>query len=184
MDFTYLSTLAGGYDRKEVLSDLIQTYQHELWDYAFSITRSMDMADDVVQDVFLKVYEKLYTYRGEASIKTWLFRITRNTCFNRKKSSFIRRILLMGEVGEERVTSPSAENQALDNLMLNEAWRLVLDLPIKHREVMVLHAYHGLSQEEIAALLHVPLGTVKSRLHHARMKLAKRYKGGMEYDEV
>jgi RNA polymerase sigma-70 factor (ECF subfamily) len=181
LDFTYLNTLASGHDREQVLNDLIHTYQNEIWDYAFSITRSMDMADDVVQDVFLKVYEKLHTYRGEASIKTWLFRIARNTCFNRMKSGFIRRVLLMGEVKEGKAAAPSAENQALDNLLSTEAWRLVLELPVKHREVMVLHAYHGLTQEEIASLLQVPSGTVKSRLHNARLKLAKRYKGGMKY---
>ncbi|WP_246096508.1 RNA polymerase sigma factor [Paenibacillus sinopodophylli] len=184
MDFTYLNTLAGEYDREQVLHDLIHVYRNEVWDYAFSITRSVDMADDVVQDVFLKVYEKMHTYRGEASMKTWLLRITRNTSLNRRKSSFFRRVLLMDEVSEGRGRSPSAENQAIDKMVSSEAWKLVLQLPMRHREVMVLHAYHGLAQEEIASLLHVPIGTVKSRLHHARQKLAKRFAGGARDDRL
>ncbi|RJE85522.1 RNA polymerase sigma factor [Paenibacillus sp. 1011MAR3C5] len=184
MDFTYLNTLADGYDREQVLQDLIHAYRNDVWDYAFSITRSADLADDIAQDVFLKVYEKLHTFRGEASIKNWVLRITRNISFNRMKSGFFRRVLLMGEMREAGVSAPSAEKQAMDRLQTSEAWQLVLELPVKHREVLVLHAHHELTQEEIAVMLHLPLGTVKSRLHHARTKLAGRYKGGSEHDEV
>lgn len=176
MDFTYLNTLTDGFDKEQVLVDLINVYRHDVWDYAFSITRSADLADDVVQDVFMNVYEKLHTFRGEASVKTWLLRITRNISLNCRKSAFIRRVLLMSEPSERTAVSPSAEHQAMDNMLSNEAWRLVLQLSAKHREIIVLHAHHELSHEEIAALLQVPLGTVKSRLHHARLKLAKLYK--------
>ncbi|REK69454.1 RNA polymerase sigma factor [Paenibacillus paeoniae] len=184
MDFTYLNTLAGGYDREQVLHDLIHAYRHDVWDYAFSITRSVDLSDDIAQDVFLKVYEKLHTFRGEASIKSWLLRITRNVSFNRMKSGFFRRVLLMGEMREAGAGAPSAEKQAMDRLQTSEAWQLVLGLPVKQREVLVLHAHHELTQEEIAKLLHLPLGTVKSRLHHARLKLAERYRGGMKHEGV
>lgn len=184
LDFTYLNSLAGEYDREQVLHDLIHAYRNVVWDYAFSITRSVDLADDIVQDVFLKVYEKLHTFRGEASIKHWLLRITRNISFNWQKSSFFRKVLLMDEARGTGGVSESAENQAMDRQLASDAWRLVLELPVKHREVMVLHAHHELSQEEISELLHLPLGTVKSRIHHARVKLAKRLKGGSEHDGI
>lgn len=184
MDFTYLNSLAGEYDREQVLHDLIHTYRNDVWDYAFSITRNVDLADDIAQDVFLKVYEKLHTFRGEAHIKHWLLRITRNISFNRQKSSFLRKVLLMDEVKAKGGVSESAENQALDRLLASEAWRLVFELSVRHREVMVLHAHHEMTQEEIAELLHLPLGTVKSRIHHARLKLAERYKGGSEHDGI
>ncbi|MFF2093081.1 RNA polymerase sigma factor [Paenibacillus sp. NPDC058174] len=184
MDFTYLETLSDGYNREQILSDLILAYRNEVWDYALSLTRSPHMADDIAQDVFLAVYEKLHTFRGEASIKTWLLRITRNISFNRRKSSFVRRVLLMKDLPENGSNSPSAEIEAMDNLFSSEAWRLVLQLPVKQREVMVLHAHHSLSHEEIASLLRLPVGTVKSRLHHARIKLAKSYEGGQEHDGI
>lgn len=182
LDFTYLNTLVEGYEKEQIVSELMQTYKTDVWDYAFSLTRNTDIADDIVQDVFLNAYEKLHTFRGESSIKTWLLKIARNRSLNWKNSAFIRKVFLAGEkIDDYRAHSvPSAEKQALENILSSEAWRLVFQLPVKHREVLVLFAQHGLNHEEIAAVLSVPVGTVKSRLHHARMKLAHAYRRGGE----
>ncbi|MFC3747319.1 RNA polymerase sigma factor [Paenibacillus sp. GCM10012306] len=154
------------------LESLMREYGQEVWNYAYLICRSRSMADDITQDVFLKAYRHLASFRGEASVKTWLLRITRNLSYNYRNSAFFRKTLLLDVIipnGNQR----SAEQAFLDEEATNEVWRQVFCLSAKHREVLLLHARHQLSLAEIASLLGVPEGTVKSRLFTARQKLSK-----------
>ncbi|MNC06709.1 RNA polymerase sigma factor YlaC [compost metagenome] len=109
------------------------------------------------------------TFRGEAGVRTWLLQITRNRWLSYRSSSFIRRVTLQESVGRES-SSPSAEEIFLQQSLSSEVWRIVLQLPRKHREVLMLHAHYGLSMEELAGLLGISLSAAKSRLHRARQK--------------
>ncbi len=159
-------------DHSISLSELMNTYGQDVWNFAFSLTRSPEMADDILQDVFIKAYLHIEEFRGEASIKTWLLAITRNTVSDYKRSAFIRKVTLFDSISKKE-THPSAEKEYIDEFIYEDIWKKVLCLPVKLREVLVLHAHHGLSEKEIAHLLNIPHGTVKSRLHHARNKMSK-----------
>jgi RNA polymerase sigma-70 factor (ECF subfamily) len=152
------------------LEDLMEQYGQDVWNFAYLLTTNRSMADDITQDVFLQAYQHVATFRGEASIKTWLLRITRNISYNYRKSAFIRKVLLV-DVIVPRGNSHSAEQSFLDNEAANEVWRQVFKLPTKFREVLILNVRYELSVQEIAGLLRIPEGTVKSRLHTARKRL-------------
>jgi RNA polymerase sigma-70 factor (ECF subfamily) len=151
---------------------LMETYGEDVWGYAYSITRNSHQADDIVQDVFLKAYMKIVEFRGECSVKTWLLTITRNLAYNLRKSAFIRRVSLV-DVVRGKGSHRSAESQYLDQEYTNELWHIVMRLPIKYREILLLDAKHQLSGKEISSLLNISEGTVKSRLHRARQAVAK-----------
>ncbi|WP_201317596.1 RNA polymerase sigma factor [Paenibacillus sp. EPM92] len=172
MAFEYLKSLAGGMDKNEILSELMLTYGEDVWNYAFFLTRQPMTADDITQDVFMKVYERLYSFRGEASIKTWLLTITRNTVRDQWRSAWFRRVVPSGVLKRDE-TVASAESQALSALVEEDVWKLVLELPTKLREVLLLHAHHQLSYVEIAELLGISVGTMKSRLSRARAKISQ-----------
>jgi RNA polymerase sigma-70 factor (ECF subfamily) len=178
LEFDYVKNLADGFPKNEILQEITQAYGKELWNYAYSIVGNAEMTDDIVQDVFIKVLEKIHTFRGESSMKTWLLSITRHIAYNSKSTWFIRKVILT-EKWRERHSHPSAESEAIQQIEMNEAWQTVMKLPAKYREVLVLFVHHGMSQKEIAETIGVPEGTVKSRLHHARLKFAKQYEGGM-----
>lgn len=159
-------------DPRADLRVLMETYGNDVWNYAFSLCRSQDQADDATQEVFLKVYRKLGTFRGESSVKTWLLAITRHTVCDMQRSSFWNRINpadLFAHSGSE----PSAESEAIEKLAINDIWKKVMQLPVKYREVLILHAHYQLTMKEMAEILGVSEGTVKSRLFHARVKVLK-----------
>jgi len=181
LDYSYLK-YAVDMDA-QTLESLMRDYGQEVWNYAFLISRSRSMADDIAQEVFLKAYRHLESFRGEASVKTWLLRITRNLSYNYRNSAFFRRTLLLDRInlnGHHR----SAEQAYLDEEASNEVWRQVFSLPAKHREVLLLHARHQLPLSDIASLLDIPEGTVKSRLYMARQKLSKLLKEDDAHEQL
>ncbi|NOU91746.1 sigma-70 family RNA polymerase sigma factor [Paenibacillus sp. LMG 31456] len=172
VNFDYLKYLSKSSDKKAILEELMTAYGKDVWNYAFSITRKWDQADDITQEVFIKVYRNLYTFRNESSVKTWILTITRNMTLDYRRSAFYRKVSLMSFItpsGEQT----STEQTVIDKLAVNDLWKMVLQLPIKYREILLLYAHYQLSMKEIAHILGVTEGTVKSRLFHARKKISK-----------
>jgi len=168
LQFDYLKHVKGGLDRHAVLDELMQAYGKDVWNFAFFMTHRRELADDISQEVFIKVFEHLYNFRGQSSVKTWLLAITRNTARDVLRSAWIRRVTLMPSRYEDQQTHPSAERETIDKLMTEQVWAVVLKLPPKLREVLLLSVHYGLSMNEMADMLGVSTGTVKSRLHRAR----------------
>lgn len=154
------------------LREIMVSYGQEVWNYAYFLTKSFHLADDITQDVFLSVYRNIGSYRSQCTLKTWLFTITRNTAINYRRSAFFRKVIPVGWVKETRA-APSVEQDVMSALLANEVWEMVLTLPAKHREVLILDAKYELTANEIAAILGVSEGTVKSRLSRARKKVSE-----------
>lgn len=171
-NFEYLKYITETADTRAILRELMETYGNDVWNYAFSLSRSTDQADDITQEVFLKVYRKLGTFRGDSSVKTWLLAITRHTACDMKRRSFWNKIKDF-DVFQTGVSQPSAEQEAIEKLAVSDIWKQVIALPVKYREVLILFAHYQLSMKEMADILNLSEGTVKSRLFHARAKLLK-----------
>ena len=163
---------AMAYTTTMTLREMMETYGSDVWHYAFFLTRSREQANDISQEVFLKAYRNMAKYRGNATLKTWLLTITRNTAFSWRRNSFWRRFSPLGS-GQSPGQTLSAEKEAISNQYVNRIWELIMELPDKHREVLVLEIQQGLSTGEMASLLGVAEGTVKSRLSRARDKMRK-----------
>lgn len=174
MSFEYLKAAVGGLDKNAVLEQLMDAYGRDVWNYAYFMTGKRELSDDVAQDTFVKAYERLVTFRGGSSVKTWLLSITRNTARDALRSAWLKRVSLFRMPDERIRTMPSAEQAALDGLVTEQLWLEVMALPRKLRETLLLHAHHGLSHREIADLLGISEGTVKSRLHRARAAMGRK----------
>jgi RNA polymerase sigma factor (sigma-70 family) len=123
-------------------------------------------ADEVTQDVFVRAWEKLKTFRGEATFGTWLHRLAVNVALNWRKSAARARHRFDEEVPAEAVAG--RQDRGAERLDLEEAIRR---LPPGARQVFVLHDVEGFRHEEIAELMGVTAGTSKAQLHRARMLL-------------
>lgn len=150
--------------------ELMNLYGDEVVKYAYAITKDREAAKDVAQETFIRAHYRIDTYRGQSSLKTWLFAITRNLALNHLSSSYIRRVLSFASI-RSRQTAMSAEAAYIGKQSADEIWRMVMALPDKLREPLVLDLQHELSVQEISDLLRIPVGTVKSRLHRARHKI-------------
>jgi RNA polymerase sigma factor (sigma-70 family) len=168
----YLKYMVETDDPNALLDELMTAYGKEVWNYAYSITRKWDMADDITQEVFIKVYRHIQSFRRDASVKTWLLTITRNTAIDFQRSAFFRKVTLSDWL-EERGENRSVEQETMEKWAVNDMWKMVLKLPAKYREAIILFAHNQLSMKEMADVLGVTEGTVKSRLFHARQKLSK-----------
>ncbi|MDQ1913984.1 RNA polymerase sigma factor [Paenibacillus sp. GD4] len=168
----YLKHLAQGYDRSIVLRDLMDSFGDDVWNFAYFLTNRSEVADDISQEVFLAAYNSLYAFRGECSVKSWLLTITRNKALHYLQSTFLRKVTLT-DTFTKWGTSPAAEQVVFDRLDNRAVWNAVLQLPRKYREVLVLDFHYGLKQKEIAVLLKISEGTVKSRSHRAKKRMSE-----------
>lgn len=176
MDGHYMRYLAPGFDRAEVLEELMHHYGEDVWRFAYFMTRSRDAADDIAQETFIVAYDRMYAFRGEASAKSWLLGIARNKSLHALRSALFRRIRLMDiHALNEKLTgsAASAEETALGRMDAGGVWQTVLKLRRKHREVLLMAYHYEMSMKEIAAALGIPEGTVKSRLSRAKHTLTK-----------
>lgn len=155
----------------EQLRELMTAYGQEVWNLAFLLTRKYELADDIAQEVFLKAHDNIGAFRGGSSIKTWLLSITRNLSINQLRTAFMRKVTLVDWVMPSGA-GPSAEQEAMANELTSQIWLDVMKLPVKLREVLILHAKYEMNTKDIAEMLQLPEGTVKSRLSRARGKMS------------
>jgi RNA polymerase sigma-70 factor (ECF subfamily) len=127
-----------------------------------------DRAADAAQDTFLTAQKALPKFRGESSVSTWLFGIAHNECRRIARKERIAPVPLEMEFREP--ASENSEESIVNRHTLQQAMQRLSD---EHREVVVLHELDGLTYEEAAEVLGIPVGTVKSRLHHAFLNLRR-----------
>lgn len=165
----------------EWLEEVMDAYGQDVWNFAYFATKNRAIADDIAQEVFIRAYRHVHLFRGESSVKTWLLKITKNLSINYRKSAFFRKALLVDFIVRSG-NGHSAEHEFLEREVANEIWACVFRLPAKCREALILHAKYELSIQEIAHILGIPEGTVKSRLSAARKKLSKMLKEEAAYE--
>jgi RNA polymerase sigma-70 factor (ECF subfamily) len=133
-------------------------------------------AEDVTQDVFVKLYRKIGTFQGDAALSTWLYRLTVNTVLmhlrrqQRKQKEQPMEGDSLQSLAEDRSLNRRAEVSLIDRIALERA---IAQLPTGYRAVLVLHDVEGYEHEEIARMLGIRVGTSKSQLHKARLKMRK-----------
>ena len=137
--------------------------------------KDADLAQDAVQETFIKAYRHLNDYRGDSSEKTWLTAICVNTCRDMLRTAWFRH---QSRIDMDMLPEKPADFAFPDNTVLTE----VMHLPAKYREVVLLRYYEGLKLKEVASALRLSDGKVRSRLNKANGILRERLKGWY-YDE-
>jgi RNA polymerase sigma-70 factor (ECF subfamily) len=163
-------------------AEAFQLYKDLIFNLSFSMLADKSEAMDITQEVFLTLYRKIHRFRGECSLKTWLYRIALNQISNRNRwwrRRFRHRTVslsLNGASDEKRTLDlisdrPQPDRQLL-SLEVRKALREGMDqLPFEQRAAVTLRDMHGLTYQEIAGVLGVHVGTVKSRIARGRNRL-------------
>ncbi len=168
---------------------LLQRYQQPVYNLVYRLMNDPSDASDIVQEVFLKVFKNIGNFRGNSSLKTWIYRIAVNEAYNHRRwfSRHQRREVALGpEEGLRSYADSLADTSRtpFDQAADHETFALVeaaLDkLNPKFRAVVVLRDIEDLSYEEIATVLDVSIGTVKSRILRGREGLRKILEGRLE----
>ena len=165
--------------------ELVLKYQDRIYNLCRYMLGNTHDAEDAAQDTFIKAYQNLNNFRPEASFYTWLYRIAVNTCLDYKKRPFFESLFKKADEGDEFIDEPSSDWPSPERLYESKQIGLALRtsirrLSLKLRTAIVLKEIEGLSYEEIADILEVSVGTVKSRISRARDELKKSLKKFME----
>lgn len=162
--------------RRDAFGELVSRYQARLYNAVFRLVDHPEDAADVTQDAFLNAYQSLHTFKGDAEFYTWLYRIAFNSAVTLKRKK--RATVSLERVGSDGPLDPDDPSEYVQpgaDLLRDEDEQLLRTalsrLSHEHREVLILKEIEGLRYEEIAAILGVPIGTVRSRLHRARLEL-------------
>jgi len=169
----------------EAFEVLVQRYQGKVYSFVCKMTNDVADAEDIVQEVFIRVYRSIHRFRAESTFQTWLYRIALNMCVDRSRRSQREVPVAFSldanpeQEGTERLReipdeSHNPERVAERAELQSRVRRCLAQMSAKLRTVIVLYDIQGLSYEEIAATLRCPIGTVKSRLFNARADLARR----------
>lgn len=161
-------------DREAVIRRMIGEYQTALLRLCYLYLHDVQLAEDAVQETFIKAYRTLDTFRGASSEKTWLTRIAMRTCCDMRRSFWFRRM-------DRRITPEMLPDRASEAEEDETALTLaVMNLPRREREVILLYYYQDMNMTDIAAALGLTQPTVSYRLRRAREKLRQELEGRKE----
>jgi len=155
-------------DDHHAFAELVRNHQSSVRGLLRHLTRTdVALADDLAQETFLRVYKNLRSFRGEARFSTWLYRIAYN-CFREEAR---KRKELVG-IDEERLQSEQ-DPQTVDPALRHDLMHALSLLPLSERSAVLLCCQNGLSHDEAARVLDIPLGTVKTNVLRGREKLKR-----------
>ena len=158
--------------RDQTIERLIQEFQTPLLRLCFIQLRDRALAEDAVQETFLKAYKNYSLFRGDCSEKTWLTRIAINTCRDFQRGAWFKHT-------DRRITPEMLPiGTAQPDLEDYDLTLAVMELPRKFREVIILYYYQDMSMEEIAETVSIAQSTVSNRLKKGREKLRRLLEGG------
>lgn len=172
-DDAKMNNKSPGYD----LEALMRQYGNDVLRTAYMYVKDIHTAEDMFQEVFIKVNKNLHTFQELSSIKTWILRITINTCKDYLKSAYHNRVVPMVDFVEDAITSENDFDNIEKEETIATVKEVVMELPEHYKEVVMCVYMNDMNLEEAAESLGIPVGTVKSRLSRAKEKLKERLEG-------
>ncbi|KYP81218.1 hypothetical protein AYJ22_08270 [Ferroacidibacillus organovorans] len=167
-------------ERVSLLQELMRAFGHDVIRLIDHYLHDRHAAEDLSQDVFLKVYDHLDDFRNESSYKTWILAIAANAAKDYLRAA-ARRVTPM-ETIPEGAPLPAVESAVVERAQRDQLWRAVDALPGVYREAIWLFYGHELSIEEAARVAKASVGAMKTRLHRGRAMLREGLGGGLDYE--
>jgi RNA polymerase sigma-70 factor (ECF subfamily) len=154
--------------REEAFVELMSRHERRVYNLAYRMLGRTEDARDATQEAFLSCFRHLADFRGDSAFSTWLHRIAVNACYD-----ILRRRPPITASLEDQPEAAQSPDHAERAAQAADVQRALLAVPVEFRAALVMHEVQDLPVEEIAAVLGVPVGTVKSRLHRGRVALAR-----------
>jgi len=157
-------------DKDAQLEYLMRRFGRQVLRLAYYYLRDLHLAEDIYQEVFIKVYRNLDRFRKESSYYTWIYRITVNLCKDYLKSAAFRKFITAG-LADDWFHTVMRTNKHFEEIDGGEVFSMVMDLPKKYRIPISLYYFDGFSVSEIAEILKISESNVKVRLYRGRKLL-------------
>lgn len=161
--------LAGIYEREKIIEMVMDEYGTKLKRMIYSYVKDWEVASDLTQEVFITVYEKLLLFKRRSSFKTWIYTIAINKSKDYLKSWHYRNLVINEKLFSFKQSGEkSPEDLLLQKDVRSELAKAIMAMPVKYREVFLLHYNQDFSYSEISEALGLPLATVKTRLFRGK----------------
>ncbi|PEJ02790.1 MULTISPECIES: sigma-70 family RNA polymerase sigma factor [Bacillus cereus group] len=164
-------TLSGN---KEAYSELYDKTIQEVYKTAHFLIEDKTDVDDVVQEIYIQLYESLRKYDSEKPFRPWLIGLTIKQIHSYRRKRWMRLRIVKKAEEQRKPVQIDFSNDVVSKLSNQKLIELIHKLPYKLKQVIILRYLHDYSQEEVAHILHIPIGTVKSRIHAALKKLRQK----------
>jgi RNA polymerase sigma-70 factor (ECF subfamily) len=156
----------------EAFAELVDRYKNLVFGVISQVVADKSRVEDLAQDVFFKIHRGLPSFRGQAKLSTWIYRIIRNVCS--EASAHERRHVSLDERDQDGrlLHEPAAHDTAIRDFELRDHLeRAVAQLPAEQRFLISAHYFGGQQYQDLADILEIPMGTVKTQLHRAKARL-------------
>ncbi len=161
-------------DKEDLIDEIMNKYGQEILQLVYSYVNNKEVAEDLTQDIFVKCYKSLHTYKGKSNLKTWLWRIAINHCKDYIKSWYNKKVIVTEDESTYiEIQKESVEQTVIQNAEDRRLASAVMNLPIKYREVIYLFYFEELPIKDIAMVIEVKENTIKTRLKRAKELLKK-----------
>lgn len=158
----------------DAFTELVHRHQQRVYSLCRRILGDADAAADVAQDTFVTVFRKIESFRGDAAFTTWLHRVAVNACYDELRRARRRPMLhVVADGDRDHEPGPPVADHADEVAGARDAASALVLVPEEFRAALVLADVHDMAYEQIAQVLEVPIGTVKSRVHRGRLALAR-----------
>jgi RNA polymerase sigma-70 factor (ECF subfamily) len=170
-----LATLDGN---RDAFGELVKRHQRQMYQLCYRFSGNHEDASDLAQDVFIRAFKGLRSFKGQSAFSTWLYRIGVNVCLNRAAARGAPRTVALDRVepADSRVERPDAALARRERA--NQIRAAITQLPRKQRAALILRVYHELPHDEIAEILGSSTGAVKANFFHALANLRKLLQDG------
>ncbi len=162
---------------KNAYVELVNRYKDRLTNFVYYFLKDEELSEDIVQDTFIKLYEKKHYYKPVAKFSTWIYTIARNLANTELRKKNRVKITYLSQMNNdmknyELKSKDQSLNSKIENEYLLDELHLAIDrLPKNYKTAIILRDIQGLNYEEISIIVGVPLGTIKSRINRARLQL-------------
>ena len=158
-------------ENEKVFNQIVRDYSERLWWHVRRFVNSHEDADDLLQEIFLKVWAALPSFRGESQLFTWVWRIATNETLNHLRKEKVRAALKFSSVDAEMERRIQADPYFKGTEAERELAKAVLKLPEKQRQVFIMRWWDDLSYEEMSAITGTSVGALKASYHIAQDKI-------------
>jgi len=153
----------------KLFTGLVESYGQQVYNIALFTVQDEMLAEDITQDVFIKIYKNFDQFRGDAKLSTWIYRITKNTCYNHLKRD--KKYRDMNEIPDHLSGTSTPESDYLRTDTHVQVRKAVGSLPEDQRLAISLYYFHDQSYTEISEIMNIPLNTLKSHIYRAKQTL-------------
>ena len=167
----------------QAFNQLVTRYKDRLYNFLYRFVNDVELAEDLAQDTFLKVYTNKDSYKELYKFSTWMYTIAKNLAFTELRKKKRRKTSSFSEISKDdweiQVADPTSE--AIEDEIMNAEKRrniqnALLQISIDFRTIIILRDIQELSYDEISKILEIPIGTIKSRINRGRIQLAEKMK--------